>query len=191
MNSYYQKKSQAQGSCDFSGTATVTQTAPSKYLWAWTLIHLQFLFTKNFYWFHFSSSLDDWFTAGSSTTCVYPSSRYGFLVLTSNLESLCHSEWMFWFIFTWKEKFSVVIFKIFLTSVECESDLKLPFLCGELCLFRDFFSMPKEDFLFIYFGYRFFILINSACEKSTFLTLPILQLLTSNKWYFWTGFCLD
>ena len=105
----------------------------------WTLIHLQFLFTKKFYWFRFSSSLDDWFTAGSSTTCVYPSSRYGFLVLTSNLESLCHSEWLFWFIFTWKENFSVVIFKTFLTSVECESGLKLPFLCGELCLFRDFF----------------------------------------------------
>ncbi|XP_050277425.1 PLASMODESMATA CALLOSE-BINDING PROTEIN 3 [Quercus robur] len=29
VNSYYQKKSQAQGSCDFSGTATVTQTAPT------------------------------------------------------------------------------------------------------------------------------------------------------------------
>ena len=34
VNSYYQKKSQAQGSCDFSGTATVSQTAPSKSLWA-------------------------------------------------------------------------------------------------------------------------------------------------------------
>nr|XP_023913135.1 PLASMODESMATA CALLOSE-BINDING PROTEIN 3-like isoform X2 [Quercus suber] len=29
VNSYYQKKSQAQGSCDFSGTATVSQTAPT------------------------------------------------------------------------------------------------------------------------------------------------------------------
>ncbi|KAF3945277.1 hypothetical protein CMV_028336 [Castanea mollissima] len=29
VNSYYQKKSEAQGSCDFSGTATVTQTAPT------------------------------------------------------------------------------------------------------------------------------------------------------------------
>jgi len=30
VNSYFQKKSQAQGSCDFAGTATVTASDPSK-----------------------------------------------------------------------------------------------------------------------------------------------------------------
>lgn len=30
VNSYFQKKGQAAGSCDFSGTATVTATDPSK-----------------------------------------------------------------------------------------------------------------------------------------------------------------
>ncbi|XP_035542576.1 uncharacterized protein LOC109016520 isoform X1 [Juglans regia] len=30
VNSYFQKKGQAQGSCDFSGTATTSMTAPSK-----------------------------------------------------------------------------------------------------------------------------------------------------------------
>ncbi|KAJ0675619.1 putative carbohydrate-binding X8 domain-containing protein, plant [Helianthus annuus] len=29
VNSYYQKKGQVQGSCDFSGSATVSQTPPS------------------------------------------------------------------------------------------------------------------------------------------------------------------
>lgn len=29
-NSYYQRKGQAQGACDFSGTATLTTTDPSK-----------------------------------------------------------------------------------------------------------------------------------------------------------------
>lgn len=32
VNSYYQKKGQVTGSCNFSGTATVSQTAPSKSL---------------------------------------------------------------------------------------------------------------------------------------------------------------
>ncbi|XP_073146433.1 PLASMODESMATA CALLOSE-BINDING PROTEIN 2-like isoform X2 [Henckelia pumila] len=32
VNSYYQKKGQISGSCDFAGTATVSQTAPSMYL---------------------------------------------------------------------------------------------------------------------------------------------------------------
>lgn len=150
MNSYYQRKSEAQGSCDFSGTATVTQTAPSKYLWAWTPIHLNFCLLKNFtdFLFHLLWMIDFQLDLLLLVFIHHPGMVS--LVLTSNLESLCHSEWMFWFIFTWKENFSVVIYKTFLTSVECESGLKLPFLCGELCLFRDFFSMPKEDFLFVY-----------------------------------------
>lgn len=32
VNSYYQRKGQITGSCDFQGTATVTQTVPSKSL---------------------------------------------------------------------------------------------------------------------------------------------------------------
>ncbi|KAF7809043.1 PLASMODESMATA CALLOSE-BINDING PROTEIN 4-like [Senna tora] len=31
VNSYFQKKGQAQGSCDFAGAATTSQTAPSEY----------------------------------------------------------------------------------------------------------------------------------------------------------------
>ena len=44
VNSYFQRKGQAQGSCDFSGAATPSQTPPSKC--AALSSHLQFLWTS-------------------------------------------------------------------------------------------------------------------------------------------------
>lgn len=75
VNSYYQRKGNVQGSCDFAGAAAPTQTPPSKYS------SLFFIFTKHFwhifvgfysycifYLFYFV-----FFTAAASG-CVYPSS---------------------------------------------------------------------------------------------------------------------
>ena len=64
--------------------------------------------------------------------------------------------------------------KYFLTSVECESGLK--FVENFVFVYvGTYFPCPKSFFLdkcakiiFISLGYRFFILMNSACEKPTF-----------------------
>ena len=145
------------------------------------------------------SFLDDWFIAVGSTSCVYPASpRYGFLVLTSNNKSL--SFWVYILVyFLMKGKFFSCYFqmKIFLTSVECESGLK--FVENFVFVYvGTYFPCPKSPFFFFFkfffctknifmsFGYRFFILMNSACEKPTSLLFVLWYLasirLTFSRW---------
>ena len=167
MNSYFPKKGQTQGSCDFSGTATVGQTAPSMSLWAWTFTHQQFLWTKYFTNFNFLF-LDDWFIAVASTSSVYPaSSRYIFLILTSNNKSL--SFWVYILVyFLMKGKIFSCYFqtKNFLTSVECESGLKF-----------------VENFVFVYVGTYFPCPRNFFFRISAQRTFLFLLVIDSSYWW--------
>jgi len=69
VNSYYQRKGNVQGSCDFAGAAAPTQTPPSKYSLFCIFTKTHFFVGFYSYWFLFVL----FFTAAASG-CVYPSS---------------------------------------------------------------------------------------------------------------------
>lgn len=76
VNSYFQRKGQASGSCDFSGSATPTQSVPSKYP-SYKKTHK---FFPSFFPKTNTSSLylfSSWWFTDQSSGCSYP--RFAFL----------------------------------------------------------------------------------------------------------------
>ena len=156
--------------------AVISQTAPSKFLWAWTLIHQQFLWTK--YFTNFNFFLDDWFIAVASTSCVYPASpRYGFIVITSNYKSL--SFWVYILVyFLMKGKIFSCYFQMknFLTSVECESSLK--FVENFVFVYvGTYFPSPKSFFFFFWISTQRSFLFLWVIDSSNWWILLVKSLL--------------